>query len=203
MSHRNARVNRTGLAILGLILTLAGALALAKGLGLLGPRHVPVISPQIAGFAARTAWFWPALALVALVVELLALRWLLLEARRDTVRYLNLEEADPGHGATHLSARAAAGALEDDLAHSIHEERTPGGGAGVHGRGAAHGERVSATLTGAPTAPSLALAVVLPDESDPAAARKGIQHAVARLRRSLETERLPATVRMHTVRTHH
>ncbi|MET8144149.1 hypothetical protein ABZU32_27905 [Sphaerisporangium sp. NPDC005288] len=226
MSHlhsRHAGVNRTGLAIVGLILLLAGAAALAKGLGLLGARGQPVISGQVAAFASRTGWFWPAVAVAGLVVELLALRWLLMQARRNAIRHLDLEE-DPGHGATHLSARAAAEAVEDDLVLAMREvpaisERPaatgtePGHGpAGTQGTGRGHGagrgrrapaERVRARLGGAPSAPSLALAVVLPDESDPAAARQGIQNAVARLRRSLETDRLPATVRMHTVRTHH
>jgi hypothetical protein len=193
VSHRTAVVNRIGLALVGLVLLVAGAVALARGLGLasgvLGGRHVPVISDQVAAYAAGHSWFWPVLAIVALLVELLALRWLILQARTDTIRYLSLE-ADQGHGATHLSSRAAAGALEDDVAESMHEE------------GAARRERVHATLGGAPTAPRVALGVVLPDEADPAAARQGIHRALARLRQSLETDRLPATVRMHTIRTH-
>ncbi|GAA3796418.1 hypothetical protein GCM10022226_14640 [Sphaerisporangium flaviroseum] len=193
MSHRTAVVNRIGLALVGLILLVAGAAALARGLGLasglLGSRTSPVVSKAIAAYTARNSWFWPALAIVALLVTLLALRWLLHQARTGTIRYVNLEP-DPGHGATHLSSRAAAAALEDDVADSVHQE------------GAARSERVHATLDGAPSAPHLALAVVLPDRADPTAARHGIQRAVDRLRRSLETDRLPATVQMHTTRTH-
>ncbi|MFC4535048.1 alkaline shock response membrane anchor protein AmaP [Sphaerisporangium dianthi] len=203
-STGHARVNRTGLAITGLVLILAGAAALAKGLGLLGAPGERVVSGGVTAFAARNAWFWPAVAVAALVIGLLALRWLFLQVRTSAIRHLDLEE-DPGHGATHLSARAAAEAIEDDLAQTMHEPAAVGGQPTGHGRHGRHapGERVRARLGGAPGAPSLSLAVVLPDESDPAAARQGIQRAVTRLRRSLETERLPATVRMHTVRTHH
>ncbi|MEU8269068.1 alkaline shock response membrane anchor protein AmaP, partial [Sphaerisporangium sp. NPDC049002] len=114
--RHTARVNRAGMFIVGLILLAAGAAALARGLGLrvLGPRHDQVVSQQVAAYAAGHAWFWPALAVLALVVELLALRWFLLQGRLDTLRYLNLEP-DPGHGATHLSARATVSALEDDV----------------------------------------------------------------------------------------
>jgi hypothetical protein len=208
VSHRST-ANRVGLGIVGLVLTVAGAAALARGLGLLGAPHAPVISGQVAAYAARNAWFWPALAIVALVIELLALRWLLGQARTDTIRHLDLE-TDTRHGATRLSARAAASALEDDASESMHGGQptyrgrlTPGHRA-TSGRGprATRGERVRATLNGAPSAPGLAVAVVLPDEADPAAARHDIQGAVTRLRQSLETERLPAVVRLHTVRTH-
>lgn len=210
MSHHIARVNRIALALVGLVLLVAGAAALARGLGLfgpsLGPSHAPVVSGQVAAYAAGHPWFWPALAVAALVVEVLALRWLLLQGRTDTIRYVNLEE-DPGRGATHLSARAAAGALEDDLEESMRGQRpevglAPGERTPRGRRAAARPQRVRATLAGAPGAPRLALAVVLPDEADPAAARQGIQGAVTRLRQSLETERLPAIVRMHAVRTH-
>ncbi|GGK90608.1 hypothetical protein Sme01_53160 [Sphaerisporangium melleum] len=188
-----ARINRTWLAIIGLILIAAGAAALAKGLGLLGRSTEPVVSAPVAGFATGNAWFWPALAVLALVIGLLALRWLFTQVRRSGIRHLDLE-TDPGHGVTHLSARATAEAFVDDVEHALHDEHAT--------RGPAR-ERVRARLSGDPAAPRLALAVVLPDESDPAAARRGIQNAVARLRRSLETDKLPATVRMHTVRTHH
>ncbi|MEV7966083.1 alkaline shock response membrane anchor protein AmaP [Sphaerisporangium sp. NPDC088356] len=194
--HHTARANRIGLAIVGLVLLLAGAAALARGLGLrvLGPRHDQVVSQQVAAYAAGHPWFWPALAVLALVVELLALRWFLLQGRVDTIRYLSLEP-DPGRGATHLSARAAASALEDDV------EETMRGTRPTRGEGA-RGQRVRATLGGAPTEPRLSLAVVLPDEADPAAARQGVHRAVTRLRQSLETEHLPTVVRMHTIRTH-
>ncbi|WP_424530230.1 alkaline shock response membrane anchor protein AmaP [Sphaerisporangium viridialbum] len=195
--HHTARVNHVGLFIVGLVLLLAGAAALARGLGvrLLGPRHDQVVSPPVAAYAAGHGWFWPALAVLALVVELLALRWFLLQGRLDGIRYLSLEP-DPGHGATHLSARAAASALEDDIEESMREARP------AREQGAARGQRVRATLGGAPAEPRLALAVVLPDEADPAVARHGVHQAVTRLRESLETERLPATVRMHAIRTH-
>ncbi|WP_214410648.1 alkaline shock response membrane anchor protein AmaP [Sphaerisporangium fuscum] len=199
MDRHIARVNRVGLAVVGMVLILCGLAALARGLGVLGPAHVPVTSGPLPAYAL-TPWFWPAVALVALVAELLALRWLLLQGRRSTIHHLDLER-DPGHGTTHISARAAAEALEDDLAESVHEER-PAESLAAGEAAPARAERVHATLGGAPADPRLALAVTLPDEADPAAAGRAVQRAVARFRESLETDRLPAVVRLHTVRTH-
>ena len=214
MSHHIARSNRIGLALVGLPVALAGAAALARGLGLaprwFGPRYEPVISERVAAYAAGNAWFWPAVAVAALVVELLALRWLLLQGATGALRHLNLER-DSGRGATSLSARAVAGALENDVTEGLEGHRParvepPGGGRARSSRGgltrAARGERVRATLSGAPTEPHLGLVVVLPDDADPASAGQGCRRALTRLRQSLETDRLPATVRMHTIRTH-
>ncbi|RCG25344.1 alkaline shock response membrane anchor protein AmaP [Sphaerisporangium album] len=180
MKHRPAAANRVGLALVGLLLALAGAVTLARALGLLGPPHAPLIPAEVSGFPAGHPWFWPAVIAGSLVVALLALYWLLVQGRLDTLRTLDLEP-DPSHGATRVSAGAAAGALEDDLAESV------------------HGERARASLAGAPSDPRLALLVVLPDQADPAVARQGINGAVTRLRRTLESDRLPAVVRMHAV----
>ncbi|MEU9884480.1 alkaline shock response membrane anchor protein AmaP [Sphaerisporangium sp. NPDC051011] len=180
MKHRPAAANRVGLVLVGLLLALAGAVTLVRALGLLGSPNAPLIPPEVAGFPAGRPWLWPAVIAGSLVVALLALYWLLVQGRLDTLRTLELEP-DPSHGTTRVSAGAAAGALEDDLAEHV------------------GGERARASLAGAPSDPRLAIVVVLPDQADPAVARQGINGAVARLRRSLETDRLPATVRMHAV----
>ncbi|GII83639.1 hypothetical protein Ssi03_16290 [Sphaerisporangium siamense] len=182
MRQPPAAVNRVGLVIVGLLLACAGAVCLVRALGLLGPPSAPLIPPEVATYPAGRPWVWPAVIVISLIVALPALRWLVAQGRRGTLRTLDLEP-DRAHGATRLSAGAAAGALEEDLIESL------------------PGERVRASLSGSADDPRLALAVVIPDRADPAAARQGISGAVGRLRRSLEIERLPATIRMHTVRT--
>ncbi|GII76307.1 hypothetical protein Sru01_12890 [Sphaerisporangium rufum] len=184
MSDRTGRANRVWLAVLGLILLAAGAVALARGLGLcppLGPRYERVLSARLGAWVAAHGWFWPALAAAAVLVELLALRWLLLQARTDAIRRITLPWT-AGHGTARLSARAAADAVSDDV-----EAALPAG-------------RARAVLGGTPAAPRVAVGVVLPDDADPAAARHGVHRALARLRYALEDDRVPAVVRLHAAR---
>ncbi|MDH2424415.1 alkaline shock response membrane anchor protein AmaP [Sphaerisporangium sp. TRM90804] len=184
MGDRTGRVNRVGLTLTGLVLTVVGAAGLARGLGLLGPAHQRVVTPAAGEFtAANAAWFWPALALLGLIVLLLALRWLVIQARREAVRFLDLEH-DTGHGTTRLGARTAAGAIEDDL------------------REGPHGELAHATFSGAPSAPRLALDVTLPEDADPAGSARRAERGVTRLRQALEWEHMPAVIRIRPVRTH-
>ena len=181
MSRRTARGNRIGMIVIGLVLLAAGAAALARGLAirpaLLGPAHAAVIDEQTRRYASSHSWFWPALAAIAVVVALLALRWLAVQTRSDAIRHIGLEP-DPRHGVTRLSAGAATAALEDDLSASSYVQR------------------VNATVTGAPTTPQLALTVTLPTHADPALASQRIHQALARFRQALETEHLTATVRI-------
>jgi hypothetical protein len=183
VSRRTARGNRIGMAVIGLVLIVAGAAALARGLAirpaLLGPAHAAVIDEQTRRYAAGHWWFWPALAAIAVVVAVLALRWLAVQTRSDAIGHIGLEP-DPRHGVTRLSAGAATGAFEDDLSASPYVQR------------------VNATVTGAPTTPRLALTVTLHTDADPAGANRRINQALARLRHALETERLTATVRIRT-----
>ncbi|MFC6081836.1 alkaline shock response membrane anchor protein AmaP [Sphaerisporangium aureirubrum] len=176
MNDRTARANRVGLTLVGLLLTLAGAAALTRALGLYGPPG-PLVPADVRRLADTQVWLWPVLGLVALVVALLALRWLFVQARPGGVTYLDLEP-DTGHGTTRLGARAAAGAIEEELDHGP------------------YGERVHAGFRGAPTDPGLALNISLPGDADPAAAGRRAQQGVARLRHALESDRLPAVIRI-------
>lgn len=184
MNRHAGRINRIGLAVLGLTLTAAGATALARALDLaphlLGPGDGRVLGEPTRRFAADHWWFWPALAVAAALVALLALTWLAIQFRAHTLRHLSLEP-DPRHGATHLPAQAATHALEHDLTDSPHIQR-------------AH-----AAFTGAPTAPHLNLTVTLHPDTDPADARHRIQRAVTQLRDALETDHLTATIQIHSL----
>ena len=181
MTRRAARVNQAGLLAVGLLLLAAGAAALARGLDLrpdlLGPAHAPLISSYLRQYPRNHRWFWPAGAGVAVLVALLALRWLSIQGATGAIRRLPLETDDRG-GTTHLPARAATAALEQDLAASPDLPR------------------VRAILTGTPRAPRLILTVTLSASADPAAARHRIDQAIGRLRQTLDTENLPAVLHL-------
>ena len=185
MPRRTARGNRLGLALTGLALLAGGLAALARGLGrwphLLGDAHVPVIDRSTRAFAGDHLWFWIALAAVAVVLALLALRWLAVQTRSEAVRDIRLEP-DPRQGTTTLPARAVTGALHDDLGESPYLRRT------------------TASLTGSPARPRLHLVVTLEPEADPAAVRDRVHATLGRLRGAMETADLPTVVLLRTAR---
>ncbi|NYH86547.1 hypothetical protein SAMN05421678_108130 [Actinopolymorpha cephalotaxi] len=184
MTTRNRRTalrNRVGLALVGLVLLLAGAAGLARGLNLLprmfGPASGPVIDPATVRFGVEQKWFWPALAVVAIVLALLALWWLASQTRVDSLRNLRLEP-DSRQGVTNLPGKAVTAAIENDLADSPY----------LH--------RGHARLTGSAAHPRLHLHVVLDHDADPAAARARIDQALARVRQAVELDELPTTVEL-------
>lgn len=183
MSRRTARGNRIGMIMIGLVLIAAGGAALARGLAvrpsLFGPAGAAVVDEHTRHYAASQSWFWPVVAVLAVAAGLLALRWLAVQTRSDSIRHIGLEP-DPRHGVTRLSAVAATGALEDDLSASPYVQRA------------------TAHLTGVPAAPRLALTVTLHTDAGPADASQRISQALTRFRHALETERLTATVRIRT-----
>jgi hypothetical protein len=183
MSSRTARGNRIGLTIVGLALIAAAVTALARGLGLwpalLGDAADPVTNQRVRAFAADELWFWPALAAVAILIALLALRWLAVQTRTETIGAIRLEP-DSRHGSTTLPAGTLTAALQNDLDESLYLRRT------------------RATLTGHPAHPRLALTVTLEPNGDPAAAEQRIQQALDRLRQAMETDHLPTTVEIRT-----
>jgi hypothetical protein len=173
--------NRIALAVVGVIALVAGAAGLARGLDqwpeLLGEANVPVLEDDVRELAGRN-WFWPVVAVVLAVVALLALRWLAVQGERGTVRTLRIEP-DTRRGGTTLPARAVTGAFADDLA----------GGSGLR--------RVRARLVVRPGPPHLAVTAALPPTTDPAAAKQHLYEALGRHRQALETDDLPATLRLH------
>ncbi|MFL6055802.1 MAG: alkaline shock response membrane anchor protein AmaP [Actinoallomurus sp.] len=185
MPRRTARGNRIGLAIIGLILLLAGATGLARGLdlypGLLGAAHAPITGRATRAFADGHTWFWIAVAAVAAVIGLAALRWLAVQARTEAQRTIRLE-SDPRQGITTVHARAVTSAFENDLLDSPDVRHA------------------AATLTGTPAHPRLSLTVTLEPNTDPATAKDRTHQALQRLRQALQTPHLPAIVYIRTSR---
>jgi hypothetical protein len=184
-ARATARGNRWGLALLGALLAAAGAAALAAGLGAFGGR-VSGTTPAGGAAAVGAVGVWPpyAAAVLAVVAALLALRWLLVQGRSDTVDRLALDPVTPGGGTagagtTRMAAGAARGAFEDEV----------GDYPGVrHAR---------ARMTESEHAPRVRLDLTLDDDADvPAVWRRVRAEALENLRTTLELDRLPAVVRL-------
>lgn len=187
MDRRTARGNRIGLAIVGVLLVAGGGAALARGLGVFAaPFGLPAAQPLLNGaerrFAQDHAWFWYVVAAVAVIIALLAIRWLLVQTRSGALRRLRVQ-GDAG-GRTHMPARAATRAVTDEL--SAH--------AGI--------ARAAAVLTGSPSAPRLRLNVTADRDCDWPHVRGVLNgEALAHLRQALELDDLPARVHVHLTGT--
>lgn len=185
MPRRTGGGNRICLAIIGLVLLLAGATALVRGLnlrpGLLGAADVPILDRATRAFAGGTTWFWGALAAALILIALLALLWLAAQIRTGAVRTIRLE-SDPRQGSTAVPARALTGALQDDLTADPYLRRA------------------SVTLAGAPAHPRLSLSVTLEPDADVAAAKDRIHQALDRIRQAMQAPGLPAVVHIRTGR---
>ncbi len=180
MDRRTAALNRTVLAIIGILMLAVAVFALLRAAdvapGILGPADEPVTSQATRDFATEQGWFWPVLAVVLVVIALLALWWLVALTRTDTLRTIRLE-AGP-HGGSSMPASAASGALEDDLAASPFVRR------------------VRAGYRGSSNRPRLDVAVTMDAGADPAAVRERIGSALERQRRALEMPDLPTVVHL-------
>jgi hypothetical protein len=175
--NRPARLNRTLLAITGLVLLLAGAFSLAFGLGLLrNVLHgldptVPLLPAQL----DPPTWVAYVTIVVAVVVGLLCLRWLLAQALRRPKTATWRLPGDSGRGATRLDTDHAADSIAADIAAY---------------RGVA---KANATLTGPRAQPVLHLVVHTETGTDIGPLRERITtHALPRLRHALELDTLPA-----------
>jgi hypothetical protein len=182
MTRHTARISRAGLILIGLILLAGGGTVLVRGLGVfpavLGRATAPLLSHAQTRYPAGHTWVWPAVAVAAAVIALLALWWLAAQTRTNTVRRLSLEP-DRTHGVTVLPADAAIGVITDEL------ESYPGI------------QRASAALHGSPAAPRLQLSVTAEDHADPATLRTRIEtEALAHLRTALELDTIPTVLRI-------
>jgi len=184
VNRRTARGNRFGLGLIGVLLIIGGVLALVRGVGLLPGLSAdrPLLSSDERNFAQSHSWFWYVVAVIAVLIALLAVRWLFVQGRRGAVRLLRID-ADPV-GRTRLSARAVSKAVERDI----------GRKRGIR--------RVTASLVGSPSAPSLRLSVMADPRCDWMELRTGITEDVLRdLAHSLELDRLPAVIRIRFATT--
>lgn len=179
--NRPARLNRTLLTLLGLTLLAAGAFALATFSGrldLLNRR-----TPLVPGTDTPPTWVLYATATIALVVGLLALRWLAAQlARRPKSRTWRLEN-DPGFGHTDLAATVATTPFTEDVTSYP----------GVH---AAH-----ATLAGTRQNPTLALVIHTEHGVNLAEVDQRLStHALPRLRQALDLDTLPVSLEYRLTR---
>ncbi|MFC5745075.1 alkaline shock response membrane anchor protein AmaP [Actinomadura rugatobispora] len=180
MNRHASRPNHVGLALLGLVLLVAGILGLARGLGAFGRDAAadPLITDAMRRYAAGQGWFWPAVAAGGVVLALLGLAWLLAQARSERLPGLALEP-DPSAGATRVSGQAVTATLEEEIAEYPD----------VQG--------VRAHLLGTSRRPRLNLSVAYGGRADLDALRRRIgEEAVPRLRVALERESLPAVVKL-------
>ncbi len=183
-SRRTARGNRLGLFLTGLVLLVGGAAGLAVGGGLFGDGPAAAPLTGLEPVARVLAWPWTphAAAAVALVLTVLAVRWLLVQGRAYRPRRL-LVGADTAAGRTEVSPSAAGDALVAQL--SAHPRV-------VRGR---------ARFTESAREPRLWLDLVLTEDADPVKVWHACRdEGVDSLRESLELERLPTVVRMSASR---
>ncbi len=180
MNPRADRANRSVLTLLGLLLTAASALGLALSYGTFGLQRArrQVLTPAVRDFAhANHGWFWPAIAVLAGVLALLALRWLLGQLGSDRVGELSLE-SDTRAGATTLQAGAVTSAVTEEVASY---------------RGV---RRASARLIGHPAAPDLILTVTADERTDLGALRTRIEQQTIAHARQATGQDLPVQLQL-------
>lgn len=175
------RLNRTLLSILGLLLLGAGIYGLLRGGGAFGQDRAedPLLLESVRDFVSdNAAWFWPLMAILALIVAYLAYRWLRAHIRSGpTLGHIHLQH-DPSFGSTRVSASAAADALSAEI------ETYPGV------------RSASARLLTDGTQPEVELGVDLHDDANVEDVRRRIEeHAFPRFRQALDTRDLVARVR--------
>jgi hypothetical protein len=182
MTRRTARVSRTGLVIIGLILLLGAGAVLARSLNastpVLGNPHAPLLTQGQVQYPTKNSWVWPVVAAASFLIAVLALWWMAAQTRTRAVRRMTLEP-DRVHGTTALRADAATGALTDEL------ESQPSIRA------------ADALLHGSSTTPGLRLGVTAENRTDPRLVRAGIENeALPHLRGALELDKIPTVVRL-------
>jgi hypothetical protein len=171
--NRPARLNRTLLALTGLVLVAGGGFAVATHFGWL--RVLDPGTELIPAPGSPPTWAFYAAAAVAVIVGLLALRWLAAQAvRRPKTSVWRFGDDD---GSTRLDAGTAIRPLTEEI----------GAYQGVHA--------ATATLGGPQDDPALYLAITAEPGADLGEIRRRVdEHALARLRESLDLETLPTTI---------
>lgn len=172
------RTNRAMLTLFALLLIAAGAAAGAASLGFFGTatKHRTLLHNAVGDSYGRQGdWLWPVTALMALLIVLLALRWLLtLLFTTDRAGDLRIDSGG-GKGRTTLTSAALTGAVTEEIENY---------------RGI---DSARARLVGDPAAPQLVVTATVADCADLPALRRRIQTgALAHARATLDRPDLPA-----------
>ncbi|WP_158879419.1 alkaline shock response membrane anchor protein AmaP [Amycolatopsis anabasis] len=179
-ANRPARLNRSLLALTGIVLLAGGGFALATHFGAL--RVLDPAASLLPG-GMLPAWAYYAAAAVAVLLGLLCLRWLAAQAFRRPKSGTWRLEREPALGSTRLDAAIAVKPLVGEV------EDYPG----VHA--------VTATLAGERDRPELHLVVGAERGAALGELRGRIAgEAVPRLRRALDLDALPAVVEFRLTR---
>lgn len=183
--NRPARLNRTVLALLGLLCLAAGGVVLLVGTGLLGNRPpIPADAPLLPAGPPLPGWVPAVVAAVALIVGLLALRWLIAQTIRRPASSNWQLSPDTTTGTTRIDSDAAVRPLADEI------EDYPGV------------RSATARLTGPHQHPHLYLRVSADDHADIADLRRHIGvNAIPRLIQALNLPGLPADMLLRLVAT--
>lgn len=182
--NRPARLNRTVLSLIGLLCLAAGGVVLLAGTGLLGDLlPVAADAPLLPPGLVLTGWVpAAAAAVVAIIVGLLALRWLIAQTTRRPASSNWQLSPDTSAGTTHIDSDAAARPLADEI------EDYPGV------------RSAAARLTGRHQHPHLYLRVSADDHADISDLRRRIDDdAIPRLTQALNLPALPADLLLRLV----
>ena len=173
------RSNRAALIALAILLCAVGGLGIAASYGVFGTsvKHEPLLDNGLARFIGRNSeWFWLVVGLVALVVALIALRWLF-AILFSTDRTATMRIKTDGPGRTEL----ASGALTDAVSAEIDS---------YHGVDSAR-----ARVIGDPQVPGLVVVVTVEEAADLSGLIARIEHeALAHARTALGNPALPITL---------
>lgn len=177
MSTRVGAANRAVLTLLGLLLLAAGVLGLGLATGVFGRQRTgqPVLAETVRTFPHRHAWFWWVVVAGAVIIALLALRWLLAQLATDRANRID-RTTNARDGYTIVHAGALSEAVEED-ATSI---------PGVTGAAA----YVSRPLR-------VILRVVLADDADIGSVRSGLESStIPHLRQALNQDDVPINIEL-------
>ncbi len=181
MHRRTTRLNRIVFVLLGFVLLAAGGFLLARHFDWIDrlPSTERIYSSSEARWLHDNTWVWYVVAAAAVIVGLLALRWLLVQPRIDRVRRLRPDADLEQHGRTAMASSVLTDAVEDDI------DALPGVA------------RSRVIVTGATDAPELVVRVAAKQAADLAEMhRRVVTEAVASARIALDDETVPVQVHL-------